>query len=1115
MCDSSAAILCGTRVSVMALVVVASGGALSASLYDAVDPFVGSAGLGHVTPAACAPFGSVQAGPDTSAKPEKMVCDWAHCSGYQHGDVWMWRFSQTHLSGTGCPSLGDIAILPYVKGFDGESKPVRMLKDTEKAKPGRYSVTVDAGGSHISCEIAALGHSALYRFTFPKGAEPRLLMDLDWGIGERWKGDSRETLWNGCWGRKIISCTNEFRSAACAVGGRRIFNWTEYGIFYAAEFFSPSVAARKVRSADGMQGDVYALDFGRVPDDVLEVRIGISFTSAEAALSNLRSETKGLSFDAALAKGESLWRDALGCVELGGDCPREAAVNFASALYRTMVQPNTISDVGKPERYSTLSMWDTFRAAHPLYTIVAPERVDGFVNSMLDQFDRLGYLPIWGLTGGDTHCMVGHHSVPVIVDAWLKGFRGFDSERAWKAVENSLRVNHKAENVGTWGLLKEDWDVLDEFGYYPFDRLTGSWGDKKVMGESVSRTLECSYDDACASRFAKALGKKQEAEFFFRRSHSWTNLFDRSLMLMRGKDSQRRWREPFDPFENGWGAFSNNDLTEGNAWQYTWHVLQDPAGLVRMFGGRESFARRLDMLFRQKEVSYGHETPDVTGLIGQYAHGNEPSHHVAYLYQYAGRPERTAEVVREVFDKFYLAKPDGLSGNDDCGQMSAWHVFSAMGFYPLDPCGGDYVLGAPQLPKMVLKLGRAVSTKPPKTFTIIAKNLSRENKYVKSVTLNGMPVASCKIRHSDIIAGGELVFEMTDEIPERIYSCAVSRETMQAVYDEVKTPHKVGMVLAPEKGEMLDNPMVFRHGDAWYMMFIRFDGKGYETHLAKSADLLNWTRLGCVFMRGEKGEWDSAQADGWPALVDTRWEGPNTLNTFDGRYWMMYLGGSNDGYEADPLSTGVAWTDDPSAVRQWTRYGGNPVLRSSDVDARDFERVTIFKHFTVEDKTRSCGGRFVNFYNAKSRTARREAIGMAVSDDMLHWRRKGDSPVIDNGDPDKYALSGDPMIRRIGDLWVMFYFGYKWKEGVTGAFDTFACSKDLRNWTKWDGEALVRPSEPYDREHAHKPWVLKHDGAVYHFYCAVGDRGRGMALATSAAVLPAIGFDEAEVAPQL
>ena len=325
---------------------------------------------------------------------------------------------------------------------------------------------------------------------------------------------------------------------------------------------------------------------------------------------------------------------------------------------------------------------------------------------------------------------------------------------------------------------------------------------------------------------------------------------------------------------------------------------------------------------------------------------------------------------------------------------------------------------------------------------------------------------------------------------------------MREVYETVDAPYRHGLVLAPEKGEMFDNPCVFRHGDRWCMMYIRFDGKGYETHLAESDDLLRWRKRGCIFRRGEKGAWDASQADGWPCLLDPDWNGPNTLRAFDGRYWMMYLGGAFEGYETDPLSTGVAWTDDPSAAKPWTRYAGNPVLRPSDPDARAFERKTIYKHFTVEDPSRSCGGRFVNFYNAKRADVWQETIGMAVSDDMLHWRRVGDGPVIDDSRPGLHCISGDPMVRRIGDLWVMFYFGYRWRDDVKGAFDTFACSYDLKHWTKWTGDPLIQPSRvpwfsPWDTQHAHKPWVIQHSGVVYHFYCAVGNRGRGLALATS------------------
>jgi len=332
--------------------------------------------------------------------------------------------------------------------------------------------------------------------------------------------------------------------------------------------------------------------------------------------------------------------------------------------------------------------------------------------------------------------------VPVIVDAYLKGFR-FDADLAFEAVTNTLAVTHH-------GKRKEDWDVYEKYGYYPCDI---------IRGESVSRTLECCFDDWCAALFARRLGHAAEADFFARRAKSWKRLIDPGIGLARGRTSTGAWRTPFDPYAFGHGAESANDFTEGNAFQYTWHVMQDPQGLVAAMGGRDRFLNRLDGLFKAPERVEGADClVDVTGLIGQYVHGNEPSHHVIYFYPQIGRPDTAAERLREVFDKFYMPKPDGLCGNDDCGQMSAWYLFSAMGFYPFNPCGGEYVIGAPQVPVVKVKVGGRGQQR---TFTVLAMNLSRENKYVKSVTLNGKPVTDWKICHSDIVRGGELVFEMT------------------------------------------------------------------------------------------------------------------------------------------------------------------------------------------------------------------------------------------------------------------------------------------------------------------------------------------------------------------
>ena len=373
-----------------------------------------------------------------------------------------------------------------------------------------------------------------------------------------------------------------------------------------------------------------------------------------------------------------------------------------------------------------------------------------FVDSMLEQGRRTGFLPIWTLWGKDNQCMIGTHSVPVIVDAWLKGCwpapvvedNDGTVERAYQQIKETLTKKHADR-------YKENWNLYDKYGYYPFDR---------IKGESVSRTLECAYDDACAARMARALGRDEDAAFFAKRAANWKNVFDATQGLVRGRDTTGTWRTPFDPFALGHGADIANDFTEGNAYQYTWHVMQDPQGLIAALGGAEPFAAKLEKLFTlPSKVEGAGFVSDVSGLIGQYAHGNEPSHHVVYFFQYAGRGDLTAKYVREVFDKFYLPKPDGLCGNDDCGQMSAWYLFSAMGFYPFDPCGDEYVIGAPQVPQVQVEVRGGGGQR---MFKVLAKGLSKENKYVKSVTLNGKPITDWKIRHADIMKGGELVFEM-------------------------------------------------------------------------------------------------------------------------------------------------------------------------------------------------------------------------------------------------------------------------------------------------------------------------------------------------------------------
>ena len=688
-----------------------------------VDPFIGTEGLGHVTPAATVPFGMIQAGPDTG------VGKWNYCSGYQYSDNAILGFSQTHLSGTGCPDLGDVSIMPFTGEFDG-MQASRFKKSDEKAGPGWYEVTLARSG--IKVGITASERVAHYTFAYTNDAA-RVYVNLPFAIHY-----PQNPGWARC---KWFSSDSHFADDRTLVGSYERQVWNRRKVGFAIRFDHPIAAKREVPPVEGKASSRYLLDFNLGPGEPLKVKIALSANDSAAALRNLEAESPGWDFASVRAVAEAKWEGILSRFAAEGEPERVKA--FYTALYRMCVQPNDIADIGEKPFYSTLSTWDTYRAAHPLYTIFAPERVGDMVDSMLRQGRITGYLPVWALWGSENQCMIGTHSVPIIVDAYLKGLWTGDASAAFEQIRETLTKKHE-------GRIKEDWALLDKYGYYPFDIITG---------ESASRTFECAYDDWCAAKMAEKLGRAEDAAFFAKRAENWKNLIDPETKMVRGRDSSGRWRTPFDPFALGHGVRSGNDFTEGNSWQYTWHVQQDPEGLIAALGGKERFAAQLESLFTQpKDEAALNAHHDVSGLIGQYAHGNEPSHHVIYLFQYVGRGDLVARHVREVFDTQYGTTPDGLCGNDDCGQMSAWYVFSAMGFYPLNPCGGDYVIGAPQLSRVEVKVGGAQG----KSFTVIAKNLSRENKYVKSVTLNGKPLEGFILKHADVVSGGELVFEMTN-----------------------------------------------------------------------------------------------------------------------------------------------------------------------------------------------------------------------------------------------------------------------------------------------------------------------------------------------------------------
>ena len=705
---------------------------------DEVNCFLGTEGTGHTFPAAAYPFGLVQAGPDTGWG------TWDYCSGYQYRDKCITMFSQTHNSGGGCSDYADVGIMPVTgkvsvpvqiaateKGKASATSVAREYdKASERAEPGYYAVTLADG---IRVEATASELCAVYRIVYPQGVTPRLLVDLDYGMegnpligyGQRKRTATRQSEWrDGELQAHIVK--NGF------VPDRQI------GV--AMRFDPKPAAVEELPRQEGNHAPQYVADFDLPADRTLLVRIGLSTASAAGAARNLERQVAARGFDEVRRAASEKWEKVLSRIRLeGGD--RDTRVNFATAVYRMFLQPQNVADDDAAEPYySEFSLWDTFRGAHPIYTLAAKEYVPKFVNSLVAHQERFGYLPVLPKWGRDTQCMIGTHAVSVIAEAYFKGFKDVDWERAYRAVKNTLTEPHK-------GRIKENWDLYDRHGYYPFD---------KIRGESVSRTLECSYDDWCAMRMAESLGHDEDAALFRRRANCWTNVFDRSIGFVRGRDSQGRWRTPFDPYRLGHGADTANDFTEGNAFQYTWHVLQDPAGLMDVMGGRQAFVRKLDELFAAREKVEGPGcVVDVTGLIGQYAHGNEPSHHISYLYQYAGRGDRTAENVREICRKFYRNAPDGLCGNEDHGEMSAWYVFACMGFYPVSPASGEYVLGAPQAPSVSVDVGGG------KTFRVVAKGLSERAKYVKSVSLNGRPLEGFVLRHADIENGGELVFEMS------------------------------------------------------------------------------------------------------------------------------------------------------------------------------------------------------------------------------------------------------------------------------------------------------------------------------------------------------------------
>ncbi len=704
-----------------------------------VDPFIGTGGHGHTFPGAALPFGGVQLSPDNGRS------GWDWCSGYHISDSTIAGFSHLHLSGTGIGDLCDILVLPATGEFanDTARQGADFMKPhwspfshkKEHAEPGYYSVFLEK--PRVLTELTVTERAGFHRYTFYQKGEGKVVFDLGFHIN---------------WDHPVKTMIR-IDSTGLITGYRMSEGWArDQRVWFAARFsqkisrFIPVKNGKKMRGAQVQGVNVQGIFvFDKAAAQPLLLKVGLSSAGIEGAVESLQ-EIPGWDFDRVRREAHDVWNRELGKIRIETRDTGYMRI-FYTAFYHTMMAPFLFSDeqgnykgadgkvhhAGSYPRYTVYSLWDTYRAEHPLLTLVQQERLDGILGSMMRFYEEYGLLPVWALMGNETNTMVGYHAIPVLADAFAKGLLKEDPEKVLEAMKKSSMTDIKG--------LK----YVRELGYIPADKEK----------HSVSKGLEYAIDDWCIADMAGRLGKEEDHQYYLKRAGYYKNYFDPHTRFMRGKMADGTWRTPFNPLYSNHESF---DYTEGNAWQYTWLVPQDPEGLIRLMGGRKAFVEKLDSLFSlNKPVEGEYASPDISGLIGQYAHGNEPSHHIAYLYDYAGAPWKTQERVRQILTTLYFDDYNGLSGNEDCGQMSAWYVLSSLGFYQVNPADGNYAFGSPLFDKVVLKTGEG------RTFTIIANNNSKKNMYIEKVMLNGKELKRTYITWKEINAGGTLVFEMAGE----------------------------------------------------------------------------------------------------------------------------------------------------------------------------------------------------------------------------------------------------------------------------------------------------------------------------------------------------------------
>ncbi|MEN8200969.1 MAG: GH92 family glycosyl hydrolase [Bacteroidota bacterium] len=720
-----------------------------------VDPFIGTDYHGHTFPGATVPFSMVQLSPDTR------TLGWDACAGYHYSDSSILGFSHTHLSGTGIGDYGDILFMPYTGDVALDAGEVdqidagyrsRFNKETETASPGYYYVNLS--DDDIDVELTSTRRAGMHRYTFPEADQAGLLIDLTHTIHGH-KNPLHEI--------RILN-SQEIQGLKVTSGWARnhyVYFTARFSKPFQAELFLEDILQEQVKEISGTSAKARLLFQTEKGEQVL-VKVGISAVSYEGSARNLNLEVTGWDFDHLRDAAGKAWEEQLSQVRVETDDISEKRT-FYTALYHSLIYPGIYSDVDGAYRgmdqeihfsdspnYTVFSLWDTHRALHPLFTIIKPGYNQELIRALLRKYEEGGILPMWGLASNYTGTMIGSHAVSVIVDAYMKGQRNFNTAMALEAIVHSVAYDTVKDiaypSNEAWGNLMPKAKLYEEkYGFIPCD----------LENASVSKGLEFAYNYWAIATMANDLGEDEIAEDFFERSKRYRSYFDEEVGFMRGKNLDGSWMEPFHArFSAHWAT----PYVEGNAWQWTWYVPHDVEGLIDLFGGREAFAVKLDSLFTiSSEVLGEKKSADITGLIGQYAHGNEPSHHIAYMFNSVDRPWRTQEIVSEILDQFYTDQPDGLCGNEDCGQMSAWYVLNSMGIYPICPGDARYSIGRPSFDKVEIKLENG------SMFTVISENRSKDHPYVQEVLLNGTKLTEPYIHHSDIEAGSTLTFLMGPE----------------------------------------------------------------------------------------------------------------------------------------------------------------------------------------------------------------------------------------------------------------------------------------------------------------------------------------------------------------